>query len=90
MCISIAVVAGCTNNHTTIKEKIDEENFVTVNLKKSGVKIYMDLSAKRWYGGICVGVVNNTVYNYRNTYQDKLLGFNYTKKNKFIISIHCG
>ena len=85
LCILMGMITGCTNNYTTIKEKIDKQNYVTVYLQKPGVKVYMNLSAKRWYGGICVGVVNDTVYDYDDTYQDKSLGFNYTKKQIYYI-----
>ena len=80
LCILMGIITGCTNNYTTVKEKIDKANFVRVELSSSRDPLNMDLATKRLYGGICVGVDDDTIYDYPDTYQDKLLGFNYTKK----------
>ena len=75
----IGSVAGCANTQETINENIKKANIVTLHLQKSGVNLYFDLAAKKLYGD-GQGVKNNTVYDYDDNYQDKLLGFNYTKK----------
>ncbi|QNQ80629.1 hypothetical protein [Lactobacillus sp. PV034] len=75
----IESVAGCVNTQETINENIKKANIVTLHLQKSGVKLYFNLAAKKLYGD-SQGVKNNTVYDYDDNYQDKLLGFNYTKK----------
>lgn len=57
----MAIVAGCTNN-TTVKEKIDQANYVRVDLP--GSTSYVSLQSQQLYGD-GTGVSKNTVYAYK-------------------------
>ena len=75
LCFLIGILTGCTNNHTTIKEKIDKTNYVTIELPST---LHMDLSGKRWYGN-GHAIRKDMDYTYEGTYSTTNGGFNYYK-----------
>ena len=86
LCFLVGILTGCTSNHITVKEKIDEINYVTVNVQPSGVKYYVDLSAKKLYG-YKYATHNNTIYDYDETYQSRLFAFDHFKKVNLLYPI---
>ena len=53
LCILVGILSSCSNNHTTVKEKIDQASDVQVYIpidKDSGTTIDMNLFYKKYYG----------------------------------------
>ncbi|GBG04641.1 hypothetical protein NR996_02835 [Lactobacillus rodentium] len=79
-CALFGTFMGCSNNHTTIKEKIDKASCVTVELPPT---LHMNLTSKRWYGN-GHAVKKNVEYSYDGTYESKISGF-YYYRNIFLL-----
>ena len=76
LCFLVGILTGCTDNCTTIKEKVDQASYVTVNLPPT---LHMDLASKRWYGN-GHAVRKDIDYSYEGPYQTKIRSFYYYKK----------
>ena len=89
LCILVGMLSSCSNNHTTVKEKIDQANDVQVYIpidKDTGTTLDMNLFYKKYYGDKDA-VKGDTVYGYEDTFPSKWLGFNYTKKINLLYPI---
>ena len=75
----MGVIEGCSYNRTLIKEKINQANYIRVDIPESGSRTYVNLSTKQLYGD-GTGVSENTIYAYKKTFKNKWLGFDYFKK----------
>ena len=82
----VIIFAGCRCNQKTVKEKVNQANFVIVDLPISGSKSYIDLNNKYMYGD-GYGVREDNVYTYKETFKAKWLGFNRYKKIDFLYPI---
>lgn len=58
-------VMGCDSNGQNIKEKIDQANYVRVDLP--GSTLYVNLQSQQLYGE-GTGVSKNTVYAYKKNF----------------------
>ena len=86
LCILVGVITGCANNHTTVKEKVDQANYIKIKFPQSGVIQYVDLSAKRLYGN-GTAAIGDTIYAYQIIFHNKYLGFNYFKRKDMLYPI---
>ncbi|GBG04646.1 hypothetical protein LrDSM24759_05600 [Lactobacillus rodentium] len=50
LCVFVGTLIGCSNEHTTVKQKIDQASYVRIYLPSSGISLNMNLSTKQWYG----------------------------------------
>ena len=86
LCFLVGMITGCTNNHVTVKEKIDQANYVRVYLPSSGISLNVNLSIKQWYG-YKWAVKDDLLYTYDGNFRDNDLGFKYFKKSYFLYPI---
>ena len=84
--ILMELLSSCSNSQTTVKEKIDQANYVRVEFPQSGVIQYVDLAAKRRYGNE-TGAISDTIYAYQIVFHNKFMGFNYFKRKDMLYPI---
>ena len=86
LCIFVGTLIGCSNEHTTVKQKIDQANYVRIYLPSSGISLDMNLSTKQWYG-YKWAVKDRLVYTYDGKVRDNKLSFNYFRNLYFLYPI---
>ena len=70
----IFIFTACSNGSMTIKENVDNSNYISVALSNSQNKINVDLKSKRYYGD---GYASNgdIFYSNNHPYRSKNFGF---------------
>ncbi|QNQ80631.1 hypothetical protein [Lactobacillus sp. PV034] len=86
LCVFVGTLIGCSNEHATVKQRIDQANYVRVYLPSSGISLDMNLSTKQWYG-YKWAVKDDIAYTYNGNFRADWLSFNYFKKINLLYPI---
>ena len=86
LCFLVGILTGCTDNHTTVKEKVDQASYVRVYLPSSGISLNMNLSTKQWYG-YKWAVKDDIAYTYDGNFRADWLSFDYFKNINLLYPI---